>query len=1123
MAGSMTTKCWIATHLCLIAAIGSALPAQRLLAKQERAVPHNQEAPPGPALSPEEAMARMTVPDGFTVELVAAEPDIVNPVAMTFDHRGRIWVTESLEYPRLEAGPGRDRIKVLEDTTGDGRADRVTVFAEGLNIPSGIAVGYGGVWVANAPDLLFLQDTTGDGRADRSEVIVSGFGRRDSHELPNSLTWGPDGWLYGLNGVFNPSEVRQGDRAFQFTCAVWRVHPRTREFQLFAEGTSNPWGIAWDGQGSMFLSACVIDHLWHVVESGYYHRQAGSYPPFTWKIESIVDYKHQKAAYCGLHYFDSDAYPAEYRERLYMGNIHGGCINVDEVHRTGATYRGQANDDFLTANDAWFMPVSQQTGPDGCLYVLDWYDRYHCYQDARRDPQGIDRLKGRLYRIRYGDTPRIGRFDLAEASDEELIARLGDPNVYFRATAQRILAERNDAAVRGTLQSLVLDPAVPRKQRMHALWALLGGDALEPEFHLRLLASPESVLRAWGVRAAGNQRDVASPVRERVIELACDPEPDVRLQVAIAARKIVGVDPLPPLFEVLARCETDDPLLPRIVWQNLHPLLPDDGQRFVALASASDALSNSGVAALLPRAVERLLAAPHGLGPVATLVTRGLQSSGSRSLATTAACLATIAAKIETRELTAEQTGALRDDLQPHLAPYLATDSESPLHVPAALLAASWGDAAGLEAARTLVADDAQPAEVRLRGVAALRTADDPALLAAVASLLKEPDGASDKLRRQTLQALGPWNEPRVADVVLDAYHHLAAELQPVAIELLTGRAAWSKRLLAAIAEERIAAASLNVNQVRKLLASGDDELRDLVRATWGTLRTERDPTRERVLDEMRELIRSNLGDAHAGMKVFDKVCAQCHTIYGKGQEVGPDITLNGRGSFEQLLSNVFDPSLVIGAAYQARTVVTRDGRVMMGLVTEESPERVVLKVQGGKLETIARDDIDEMEVSRLSMMPEGLEQQLTPQEIADLFAFLSLDRPPTTRRQNACRVRRINAFSNRHGRRGLPMIVTVFRSRLRPEHAEEYARVAPRMLELARSMPGFVSVKSFAADDGERVTIVEFDSEASHRAWREHPEHLEAQRLGRDRFYSEYRVQVCRVERQRDFPSSTR
>ena len=199
-------------------------------------------ARPARRLSPSEAIARMTVPPGFRVELVASEPEIVNPVAMTFDERGRVWITESVEYPRQSSGPGRDRIKVLEDTDGDGKADKFTVFAEGLNIPSGIAVGAGGVWVANSPDILFLKDTDGDGKADTREVVVTGFGRYDTHELPNSLTWGPDGYLYGWNGVFNPARIDYRGKHYEFTCAVFRIDPQDARLRGLLRGDEQPLG-----------------------------------------------------------------------------------------------------------------------------------------------------------------------------------------------------------------------------------------------------------------------------------------------------------------------------------------------------------------------------------------------------------------------------------------------------------------------------------------------------------------------------------------------------------------------------------------------------------------------------------------------------------------------------------------------------------------------------------------------------------------------------------------------------------------------------------------------------------------------------------------------------------------
>jgi putative membrane-bound dehydrogenase-like protein len=585
--------------------------------KPKEVIPHAQDKPPGPALSPAEALKKFKVPEGFTVELVASEPDIVNPVAMTIDEKGRFWITESLEYPRREAGAGKDRVKVCEDTDGDGKFDKFTVFAEGLNIPSGIAVGHGGVWVANAPDILFMQDTDGDGKADKQEVVVTGFGRDDTHELPNSLTWGPDGFLYGLNGVFNRSVVKQDGKTFDFTCALFRIHPLTRKFELFCEGTSNPWGVAFNENGDAFISACVIDHLWHLTETGYYHRQGGPYPPFTWKIDSIVTHKHQKAAYCGITWFDSDAYPEQYRGKLFMGNIHGNCVNVDRLSRDGSTYFGEGDPDFLSADDAWFMPVVQKTGPDGCLYVLDWYDRYHCYQDANRDPAGIDRLKGRLYRVRYKDTPRVKPFDLAKESDEQLVGLLGDPNVYKRDIAQRLLYERQLAdtkapvrkhlETRETLRKLIDDKQAPHKQRMHALWVLISTWEIDEGQTQYLMKNAEPEIKAWIVRLLGNVGR-ASPAQIATINaLAEDESADVRLQVAIAARKIEGIDAIPLLVKTLARAG-DDKLIPHIVWQNLHPLLETDGPKFLAEVKKYDLKASPALGAIMPRATERILA-----------------------------------------------------------------------------------------------------------------------------------------------------------------------------------------------------------------------------------------------------------------------------------------------------------------------------------------------------------------------------------------------------------------------------------------------------------------------------------------------------------------------------------
>lgn len=993
----------VALLLC-IALVG----ASALGAENDAPIPHNQDAPPGPALSPDEAAAKMTVPPGFTVEVVAAEPDLLNPVAMTIDERGRFWVTESFEYPRHDAGPGRDRVKILEDTDHDGRVDKVTIFAEGLNIPSGIAVGHGGVWVANSPDLLFLQDTDGDDRADKQEVVVTGFGRDDTHELPNSLTWGPDGWLYGLNGVFNRSVVNYRGKTHDFTCALFRIHPKTRDFELFCEGTSNPWGVTWDRDGSAFISACVIDHLWHLTETGYYLRQGGPYPPFTWRIESIVKHHHQKAAYCGIHYFDSDAYPEQYREKLYMGNIHGNCLNADVLQRAGSTYFATPDPDFLSANDAWFMPVAQKTGPDGCLYVLDWYDRYHCYQDANRDPEGIDRAKGRLYRVRYENTPRAPAFDLAKETDAQLIERLHSPNIYFRDLAQRILTERGTS--RAELAALAIDQSASRKARMHGLWALVGGGPLEETFHQQLLQDSDASFRAWGVRAAGNMKQVSPAVRARIVALADDESPDVRLQVVIAARKVEGVDPLPLLFKVLAGAGKDE-LLPHIVWNNLQPLMEKNSAQVVKEIAALERMVRPAdeierpaqLNNMLRILVDKLASLPDQDAKSVVLNFKTLSHLQDRNwfFAPTSShlYLAALRTRVQNREFSREQIEALRLEMQPELDAIFADEHEgicSALWNEALLLSASWNGATGKEIATRLLASDATPVAVKSMLLTALVSGGDEGLVLSVRPLLFDTKPEAKELRRTALAAIGRLESPEVGETVLDAYDKMEPDLRPSAIELLTSRSAWAKQLLAAIKENRVPREVMSVNHVRKLLASNDQELVDQVTASWGALRTERSPERDQIIATMRDVIRKAPGDAHRGQAVFTKLCATCHKMYGEGQEVGPDITVNGRSSFEQLLSNVFDPSLVIGSAYQAVTINTVDGRVLTGLLAENSDQRVVLKQQGGKTETVARGDVEEMAVSKLSLMPEDVEKQLNEQEIADLFAYITLDKPPT-------------------------------------------------------------------------------------------------------------------------------
>ncbi|HMJ91835.1 MAG TPA: PVC-type heme-binding CxxCH protein, partial [Candidatus Acidoferrum sp.] len=396
-----------------------------------------------PALHPLETEKQIQVPPGFEVRLFAAEPMVVNPVAMTWDERGRLWVLELYEYPKgaAKGEKGRDRVKILEDTDADGKADKVTVFADGFSLAEGMVLGNGGVYVGAPPNLYFLKDTNGDDKEDTREVLLTGFGNEDRHELLNGFAWGPDGWLYMTHGVFTHSQVKDPndpeDDGVKMDAALARYHPRTKKFEVFADGTSNPWGVDWNERGDAFVSACVIQHLFHLAPGGQYNRQGGTWAnPYgyaqdlpTKGLPAIVDFRHYRAAHAGICVYQGDQWPAEWRGLVFLGNIHQSALNCDRLAPVGSTYKAEKETtllgpasqallkksgekipngeewkfvgpgNFLVSKDPWFRPVSNQTGPDGAMWVMDWYDKYPCYQNAQADPEGVDREHGRIWRV----------------------------------------------------------------------------------------------------------------------------------------------------------------------------------------------------------------------------------------------------------------------------------------------------------------------------------------------------------------------------------------------------------------------------------------------------------------------------------------------------------------------------------------------------------------------------------------------------------------------------------------------------------------------------------------------------------------------------------------------------
>ncbi len=576
--------------------------------------------------SPEEARKKMTVPEGYEVRCFAHEPMVQNPVAMTWDHRGRLWVVEAYEYPegskhpapfggeakddRYHPMPGRggeiprDRVIILEDTDNNGEADKRTVFVEGLNLASAILCGDDGIYIGQQPHLLHFRDDNGDDKPDAWRVVLTGFGREDTHELLNSFCWGPDGWLYMTHGVFTNSKVRRPGQpeseGFKFDAGIGRARPmgvRTPssaskderagapalpwEFEVFADGTSNPWGCDYDAAGNFFVSACVIDHFFHMAPGGIYVRQGGAPEnPYSYELlPSIVKHKHFRAAYAGVQIYQGGRYPADTHGHAFIGNIHDNAIHEEILTPVGATFKCEPRRDFLRANDGWFRPVSTQTGPDGFLWIMDWCDKYPCYQNAKANPEGVDRERGRIWRVVHtgARTPSSAKatgakadegvrappnLNLKKLSTADLVKTLEHPNNWMRRMARRMLVERNDREA--TLQEITqLPDSVSSHAKFECAWTLHGMDATSAALLDKLATNPDPNLQAWAARFTGEKWRVKlmdrpseigakyldeltfgdepfSKARSRLGSLAKSANLGVRHAVAVALRQISG-------------------------------------------------------------------------------------------------------------------------------------------------------------------------------------------------------------------------------------------------------------------------------------------------------------------------------------------------------------------------------------------------------------------------------------------------------------------------------------------------------------------------------------------------------------------------------------------------------
>lgn len=559
-------------------------------------------------LSGEDAAAAMDAPEGFSVTLSASEPDVVRPIAMAMDERGRVWVAEGRTYPiRAEEGEGNDRILIFEDTTGDGVFDKQTVFMEGLNLVSAMEVGFGGVWVGAAPYLMFIpMDPETDSPSGEPEILLDGWGYQDTHETLNSLTWGPDGWLYGAQGIFTHSNVGKPGAADedrqQINAGIWRYHPTRDQFEVVAHGTSNPWGVAFNDYGHAFMTVCVVPHLFHVIPGARYQRQMGEhFNEHTYDdIKTVADHVHWVGdrgphagnfrsddaggghAHAGAMFYLGNSHWGMDRDAIWMNNIHGYRVNTDHLERSGSGYTASHGEDFVHANDTWSQWLSYRIDPAGSVFAIDWYDKNQCHSP---NPDVHDKSLGRIFKITHEKDEWV-QVDLAQKTSLELVELLAHENEFYVQHARKLLQYRGaDEQVHQALWEMFeVQQEIPRKLR--ALWGLSVTEALSESDLQEMLSHESEYIRGWAIQLL---MDMGEPSDETLLQFADmahnDNSAHVRLYLASALQKIDHDQRWDILEGIAGHTEdADDHNLPLMVWYAAEPLAEVDPERALDLA-----------------------------------------------------------------------------------------------------------------------------------------------------------------------------------------------------------------------------------------------------------------------------------------------------------------------------------------------------------------------------------------------------------------------------------------------------------------------------------------------------------------------------------------------------------
>lgn len=935
------------------------------------------------ALPAAETAAKMELPAGFRVEVIAHEPDVVQPIAYSIDDRGRLWVLECTNYPE-SPGQAKDKVLVFEDADGDGKFEKRTVFWDKATFSSGIAVGFGGVWIGSPPNLLFIPDKDGDAVPDgEPQVVLDGWGAEDTHETLNNFTWGPDGWLYGTQGVFTNSKVGKPGTAeaerVPINAGVWRYHPQRQVFERWFEGVSNQWGIDWNDQGEVFFAACVVPHMWHGIEGAHYTRQAGSHfnPHIYEDIRTIAWGRYEKAGYCGAMVYLGDAFPAEWRNNFFFHDVHMNRLRCETFSREGSGYRSSRKTDFIHSPDAWFRGLSPQYGPDGGVFISDWYDKVPCHQQRAF----TDRSNGRLYKI-VNDAVKPSAVDLAKLGDEELVKLQLHPNDWYVRHARRLLQERGPRQETTALLEKMLREEQDDTRQLRALWTLHSQGVLSETTALEAMAAKSEWVRGWAVTCACEQGKPSAPVRARMSEMAAqETSPSVRLRLSSAAQKLAPADRWPLLAALAARAEDDkDRNLPLMNWYAAEAAVAADPGRGIELLKTAKQGKLQGY---IPRRIVALALEDEAKTAPAMAALASLLGEAESPLRLEMLRGMLEAAKGRKR-LPEPGTWATAYEK-------LRADPSQEVREQARALSLLFGSSTARDELRAVLNNPKAMPEARREALQSLLVQRDAATLDPLLKLVAE----AGPLRIDALRGLANYDDPRIHPALIAAYAKLSAKEKPAALTTLVARPAGMEALIAAIDARKIPAKDLTAPLARLIQSAKREDFDRWLAKNFGALQPASEERQKEIARYKKFLGEDAILRANAknGRGIFEKTCAACHTIFGAGGKIGPDLPGNF-SDVDYLLQNILDPDAVIGKDYQQTFITTKDGKLIAGVVAAEDEGTVTVKTLAETV-TLPKDSIQKRDLSPQSMMPAGLLGGLEEPEVRDLFLYLRQSRNP--------------------------------------------------------------------------------------------------------------------------------